>query len=829
MSNPRFSVRSSWSSFVVHAALLIVTAFAAGRLSAEEPDARTGTITGTISTQNGTVRLPGVVVVVHREAAGELPQSVSDGDGKFTIPDLPPGFYRLSAALDGFQAVEMSATVTAGATVTLTLDLPIALTEHVDVVARTVVSSSDSLATTETVDNKETQLLAPGEGIQTAVRLTPGVIELSGGDSIDGARPNQAGQQLGAATLVDPATNLSRVTLPADGIDSVSVMANPYEVEFGRFSSGLVMIQTRRAGDAWKIHLNNFQPNLRVKRSTVFDVTGVLAWKPSLEFGGPVVKDRVFLEQTGQYYYQTTDINSRPENELRTTNWVSSLTRIDANLSEGESLVVSLGFVPGSVSNATLGTFTPPPATADIDNQFSHSMMTERAQIGGQTFLESMLAFHTFDTSVQGKGAATMQLLPDNTLGNFFNRQNRNTTSFQWVETVSASRKGPLGVHALKAGIDLLRTGYEGTSASRPVLVKRSDGTLARRLTFGSPTEQSVHGTDFAAFAQDRIQPGARWWVEFGARLDRDAITMRTGATPRVGAAVLLDETGNTVLRGGIGVFYERTPLVAGAFDEFENTLDTRYDTDGVTPLGPAVLYTHAIEPNLQVARSTAWDLSYDRRLNRTFAVRLSVLGRQGSHELVVDPVRTGTGGALLLSSTGESSYLQQEVNVHVTRGTRLDVTTSYTHSSAHQDLNDLVDFYDSVLEPIIGANAYAPATADVPNRLFVHGRAMPNGGWMVLGTFDWRSGLPYSIVNDTLDFVGPRNEQRFPTYLRVDAGVERRLSVAKVHAWVGIRFANALNSFLPVDVQANQGAPDFGTFYNSPIREYRIQVRLGK
>ncbi len=816
--------------FVLRAALwLIVTTGGAGHLRAEETGAQTGTIAGTVSTQNGSVRLPGVVVVVKGEAGGDLPPPVSDGDGTFLIPGLPPGRYTLTAALDGFQPVEMSVTVAAGATVSLTLDLPFAVAEQVDVVARTVVSASDSLATTETVDNKETQMLAPGEGIQTAVRLTSGVIETSGGDSINGARPNQASLQLGAATLVDPATNLSRVTLPSDGITSVSVVSNPYEVEFGRFSSGLVMIQTRRAGEEWKIHLNNFQPNLRVKRNTVFEATGLLAWKPSLEFGGPVVKDRVFLEQTGQYYYQTTDINSRPENELRTTNWVSSLTRIDANLSESESLVVSVGFVPGSVSNATLGTFTPPPATPDIDNRFGHAMMTERSRIGGQTFLESMLAFHTFDTSVQGKGAATMELLPDDTLGNFFNRQNRSTTSFQWVETVSGSRKGPLGVHALKAGIDLLHTGYEGTSASRPVLVRRSDGTLARGLTFGSPTEQSVHGTDFAAFAQDRVQPGTRWWVEFGGRLDRDAITTRIGATPRVGAAVLLDDTGNTVLRGGVGVFYERTPLVAGVFDDFEDSLDTRYDTDGVTPLGPAVLYTHVAQPNLQAARSTAWDVSYDKRLNRTFAVRLSVLGRQGSHELVVDPVRTGTGGALLLSSTGESSYLQQEVNVHVMRGTRLDLTTSYVHSSAHQDLNDLVDFYDSVLQPIIGANAYAPATADAPNRLFVHGRAMPNGVWMVLGTFDWRSGLPYSIVNDTLDFVGPRNEQRFPTYLRVDAGVERRVSVAKVHAWVGIRFANALNSFLPVDVQANQGAPDFGNFYNSPIREYRIQVRLGQ
>ena len=131
-----------------------------------------------------------------------------------------------------------------------------------------------------------------------------------------------------------------------------------------------------------------------------------------------------------------------------------------------------------------------------------------------------------------------MQLLPGDTLGNFFNRQDRSTTSFQWVETASTSLNGPLGVHAIKAGIDLLHTGYEGTSASRPVLIRRSDGTLARQLVFDSQTtQQSVHGTDFAAFAQDRIQPRPRWWIELGGRLDYDAVTGRTDATPRVGAA----------------------------------------------------------------------------------------------------------------------------------------------------------------------------------------------------------------------------------------------------------------------------------------------------
>ncbi len=102
-----------------------------------------------------------------------------------------------------------------------------------------------------------------------------------------------------------------------------------------------------------------------------------------------------------------------------------------------------------------------------------------------------------------------------------------------------------------------------------------------------------------------------------------------------------------------------------------------------------------------------------------------------------------------------------------------------------------------------------------------------PTPRWLLLGIFDWRSGLPYSVVNDTLDFVGPRNSQRFPAYVRLEVGVERRLKVFKFQPWVGVRVWNALDSFLPTDVQANLGSPNFGHFYNSEYRQFRIQVRF--
>ena len=819
----------------IRAALLRSTLVAAICLSispivcAQAPADPSGVIVGTVSTEDGTVKLPGATIVVRSASGQQVAMQSSDGEGRFSITNLEPARYTVSVTMDGFQASESSVVVAAGAAASLVVDLRIAIfQERVDVTAQSPVSTTGSLAATTTVTNAETQLLAPGEGFQSAVRLTPGVIQLGNGDSIDGGRPNQASVQLGAATLIDPATNLARVALPADGIDSVSVLPNPYEAEFGRFSSGLVMIQTRRAGDRWKVHLYDLEPALRLKRFTVLQVTGVTVWKPSVEIGGPIVKGRVFMEQTAQYHYQTTDIPSRPETELRKTEWVSSFTRIDANLTPKHSLVFSGGFEPSTVSLATLGTFTPPAATADTSDQVGHSMFTERALLSKDAVVETTVQFHSYQTSAHGQGPLPMQLLPETTLGHFFNIQDRNTSSFQWIDTVSGSFHAPGGLHLYKAGFDLLHSGYEGTSLSHPVLIDRSDGTLARRLDYDGPTMQSVHGTDVAVFAQDRLQPNLRAYIEFGARVDHDGVTGRAGLAPRVGAAVFLNNSATSVIRGGYGIFYERTPSIAGAFEQFESPTDTRFDADGL-PITTPVVYRHETAGDLEPARSTAWDVAYDNRFNRFVALHLGVLDRQGSHELIVDPVRRENGAALVLESSGQSSYLQEEVTLQLTRGAGVEFNTSYVHSSAREDLNALVDFFDVVLQPVVGANEYAPAAADAPNRLFVRGKVMPTNRWLLVGTLDWRSGLPYSLVDEMLEFVGPRNQERFPTYLRLDAGFDRRLAFGRIHPWLGLRVANALNSFLPADVQANISSPAFGSFYNSVYREYRIHVLFGK
>ena len=801
----------------------------AQRTESAQPSRVPAALVATVTTQS-TVPLGGVVVSLLRDGA-EAANGVTDAEGKVKFEQLVPGPYSILVASQGFDTMTSTVTVAAGTTSTITLDLRIStITDTVDVVApTTLVPSTGTLTSSEGLSSRELEELAPGGGLQSALRLLASVIEVPGGVAIKGGRPNQAATQLGAGAFVDPATGLSQVSLPDDAIDSVTVLPNPYAVEYGRFSSGLVLIRTRRATDAWKTRINKLDPSLRTTRGNPFDVVGISSFSPRFETGGPLITDRVFLQQAAQYQYRSSDVESRPQSELRTSNRFSSFTRVDANLSPKHLLIAAGGWFPANAKQATLGTFTPPDATINTRGRVSTGSFTERSLWGDALFSETTAEIHGYETTVLPRGPLPMQLLPETTDGNFFNRQHRSTATIQLIEAVSGTRRTRTGLHMYKGGVDLLHSRFHGTSASNPVFIRRTDGTLARLLEFESrPTRQVVNSTDLAVFAQDRVQPMSRFYLEAGGRLDRDGVIDRWNITPRAGAAVLLNQSGTSVLRSGYGVFYERTPSVAGGYEDYEAPLEIRYAADGITPLGPPVLLRRITAPNLRTPRSVTWDLALDHRINADWTLHAGVIDRRGAHELLVDPTGIGAGSALLLQSEGRSRYREGEISAHYTGGPSVDLNLSYVYSQARADLNAFTNFFDNVLAPVVGENGYGPARADVPHRFLARGRAYPLRNWLLVGVLDWRSGLPYSVVNEWLDYVGPRNDHRFPTYKRVDFGVEHRFKIRNYRPWIGVRADNALGSFLPSDVQANISSPAFGTFYNSEYRQFRIQIRFG-
>ncbi len=818
--------------------LTLVLALSASRLSAQdsvtaaEPGAQSpnaaGVIRGVITTQTGTIPLAGVGVTLRNED-GEINRVMSGGDGSFRLDALISGKYLLVVEAQGFDSLTTPLTVISGREVELNIDLKISsVAERVDVVASSpVLPASGTITPTENLSSRQLEEFSLGGSLQSALKLLVSVIQVPGGLSIKGGRPSQSTVQLGPGAFVDPVTGLSSVSLPADAIDSVTVLPNPYAVEYGRFSSGLVLIQTRRAADEWKTRINDIDPNFMTKRGEPLHPIGILGFEPRFETGGPLVKERLFLQTAAQYRYRTADVPSRPQDELRTSHLFSSYTRLDANLTPRHTLVASAGFFPGRETDANLGTFTPPEAAVNLRGNVTTFAATERALWSDTLFSETTVEAHRYSSDVLPDGTAPMEILPETTLGNFFNRQHRETNSVQVVETLSGTHQGLGGLHLYKAGFDLLYNQYDGSSASDRVMIRRSDGTLSRTLDFGAPTTQTVQSTDVALFMQDRIQPTGRWYVEAGARLDRDGVLGRFNVTPRVGSAVLLNESGSAVIRSGYGLFFERTPSAAGAYEQFESPIDTRYGLDGVTPLGPPTVFRRMAAADLRTPRSHTWDLAYDQRFNPRWAVHVSAIDRRGSNELLIQPTTVGGAAVLWMDSTGRSRYREAEFGMHYTGSRGIDLNVSYVYAQARADLNAFTVFFDNVLWPVVGRNEYAPARTDVPHRLLAKGRANPRKDWLVIGVLDWRAGLPYSVENDARDYVGPRNALRLPNYFRLDLGLERRFTIGKLRPWIGVRANNALDSFSPADVQAVNTSPAFGTFYNSEYRQFRIQVRF--
>lgn len=157
-----------------------------------------------------------------------------------------------------------------------------------------------------------------------------------------------------------------------------------------------------------------------------------------------------------------------------------------------------------------------------------------------------------------------------------------------------------------------------------------------------------------------------------------------------------------------------------------------------------------------------------------------------------------------------------------------LDADVSYTRSSSVADLNDIYGYLlNLTADPIVRANQFGPTDTDAPNRLVVRGHSLVGHNWMFEVAGEMRSGFPYSAVDENLEFVGPRNSLRFPTYHMMDASVERRFRVGRLQPWIGLVVMNALNSFVPSDVQRNIASPAFGGFYASPIRAIRITIHF--
>ena len=343
------------------------------------------------------------------------------------------------------------------------------------------------------------------------------VRDANGRLSIRGGQPTQGALQISSASLIDPSSGDFDLDLPSQSVQSVEVLANPFAAEYGRFTTSVTEIRTRRGTNEWEISPGNLLPRFRGLFS------GLRAFEPRLSVRGPIRRNRLFLAQEMQFRYVATPIRSLPGEPEVVLRSFDSFTRVDSVVSARHTLGGGLILFPREVSQVTMNTFRPIEVTPDFNQSGWAAGAVDRFAIWPDLVVETTLSVRQFEINVNTTNQAPMVYAPETQSGGFFNDQERDVTSVQWVEALSLSRDLSYGQHVFKFGTDLQQSRYHGSSVSRPVEIRRLDGTLAERMEFGGPSAQRVDGTEFAVFAQDRWRLNARVSFELGLRLDRDA------------------------------------------------------------------------------------------------------------------------------------------------------------------------------------------------------------------------------------------------------------------------------------------------------------------
>ena len=197
-------------------------------------------------------------------------RSTSDGVGQVTFPDVPAGRYAVHAKRDGFADVTSPPfTVHPGGTEQVLVEMHLVFVrESVSVVApaNSPTQSIQPVAVSDVLSGAkmDVQPLA-GDDYQSLLTVLPSVIRGPEGRlRIKGGAPTTGALQLSSASLNDPSTGDFDLELPSGAVESVEVLSNPFAAEYGRFSTSVTEVRTKRGHQ--RVEDQARQPDARHRR-----------------------------------------------------------------------------------------------------------------------------------------------------------------------------------------------------------------------------------------------------------------------------------------------------------------------------------------------------------------------------------------------------------------------------------------------------------------------------------------------------------------------------------------------------------------------------------
>jgi hypothetical protein len=268
----------------------------------------------------GVVRDPGRAVVrratvkATNMATGLTRSAISDTNGAYRIPLLPPGVYEVKIEVNGFSTqIKKEITLTVGQVLTLNFDLALGS-------PKVVIETAEPLIETERTHQSSTITQRPinslpinGRNFLDFARLTPGVVEESpaivaaqlaplttSGLSFAGQNGRANSVQIDGVDNNDIASNGVRPTISQEAVSEFQINRNGYSAEFGRAAGGVINIVSKGGANQFHGNLYNYFRNELLDARDPFDSAlrqnpPFRRNQPGFTFGGPIMKDKIFF------------------------------------------------------------------------------------------------------------------------------------------------------------------------------------------------------------------------------------------------------------------------------------------------------------------------------------------------------------------------------------------------------------------------------------------------------------------------------------------------------------------------------------------------------
>lgn len=282
-----------------------------------------GTLGGVVQDPNGS-HLPGVTIAVSNVDTGAERTAESNSEGRWTVPGLAVGTYRITYELLGFKKlVREGITVEASIPRLLEDKLEIGdvgavvnITEGTALVTPETATtfrqlSSDDLVAVPTSTRSFTQLLSTEAGVNT--ELSPVLTNGNGNQSpsVNGTRTTSTSLFFNGIDATNITTNegsLNDNIAPApETLQEVKLQTSLYDASTGRSGGGNFQIVTKQGGNSFNGTAYYYLQNEKFNANDFFfnkegiDRPKARRNETGFTLGGPVAKDRVFFFGSYQY------------------------------------------------------------------------------------------------------------------------------------------------------------------------------------------------------------------------------------------------------------------------------------------------------------------------------------------------------------------------------------------------------------------------------------------------------------------------------------------------------------------------------------------------